>query len=188
MIFFEDDKSFSLEVIPLKTEDTLTCSFWIVLAGINETPPHIALIANGKYYSLSTRKVDCGSPLEKLMNAIRRKQIPTLFFQFRTLDAADKNFELLQNIYKDLLPLGNDENTCLSPIKDFFAGYYSDEFKHVNYVFELLALAENKGLLKECVSLFYENTNSNIITLPKYSMTQIKNRIKSLSTPINTLK
>jgi len=174
MSFSEDAKSFSLEINPLKSEEQLSSGLWLVLAGINETPPHIAIVNEGKYYSLSTRKIDNGSPLERFMNTINRKSIPTVFVHIESTS----NYEpLLQSIYTDIQLLGNNEDTCLSPIKDFFTIYFSPEFSKVNYIFELLALAERKSLIKECITLFPENTSSNNITLPKYTMAQIRNRI-----------
>jgi len=202
MSFYENDSSFSLDTTSLDSTEKLGSGLWLVLVGINEIPPHIALISEGKYYSLSARKVDCGTSLERLTNTLERKQIPTLFVNIeeKTTESANAiassdNYrgeaipvKSLQKIYKDLQPLGNSENTCLSPIKDFFAECYSREFTRISYVFELLALCEKKGLLKECLSLYAENTNSNRITLPKYTMAQIRNKINTLSTPITVIK
>jgi hypothetical protein len=185
MSFFEDDISFSLNVIPLKPEVRLTNGLWLVLAGINEIPPHIALISDGTYYSLSTRRVDCGSPIERLMNALNRSHRPTLFVH---IEAKGNTTLSLEKIYAGLHALSNTEKTCLAPIKEVFAESYSNEFSSVNYVFELLAFAEKKKLIKECVLLFYENANSNIVTLPKYTMAQIKSKISELSSQVTSFK
>ena len=186
MIFSEDATGFSLDATPLKSEEQLKNGLWLTLVGINETPPHIAFISNGSYYSLSARKVDCGSSLSRFLNVLERRYIPILFVHILTdkviagNEAISVNL-LVEKIYKDLYPLENTENTCLSPIKALFSEYYSDEFSNVNYVFELLALAEKKGLIKECASLFCGDANSNIVTLPKYTMAQIKNKIQEIS-------
>lgn len=185
MIFFDDDISFSLNVAPFRSLEDIKFGLWLVLVGINETPPHIALISEGKYYSLSTRKVDCGGSLEKFINTLERKHIPSLFVNIKT---TGQSILLLENIYKDLQPLVNTENTCLYPIKQLFMEFYSPDFSGVNYVFELLAVAEKKKLIGECMAVFHKNTNSNIITLPKYSMSQIRNNIHALSSQFTSLK
>lgn len=187
MIFFEDENSFTLNSTPFKSETEFATGLWLTLVGTNEIPPHIALISDGKYYSLSAYKVDCGSPVERVINILERKQIPSLFIQFKTTVVGLQNFEPLQWIYKNLQPLESIDNTCLSPIKEFFTENISNDFADVNYVFELLALSENKGLIKECISLFCENTNSNRITLPKYTKVQIRNKIHELSSKQPTL-
>lgn len=184
MIFSEDTNSFYLHAAPAKSFEQLTNGLWLALIGVNEIPPHIALVSDGKYYSLSAHKVDCGTPLERFTNTIGRKHIPTLFIKLTNIIARNEAISVnlsLNTIYRNLKPLSNTENTCLSPIKAFFTEYYSAEFANANYVFELLALAERKGILKEPVSLFYKDTHSNIVTLPKYTMAEIKNKIRSLS-------
>ena len=183
MIFSEDKNSFALDATPLKSEEQLKNGLWLIIVGVNEIPPHIAIINGGKYYSQSARKVDSGTPLEKFLNVIQRKHVPTVFINVNVI-ARNETISinsLLEKIYKNIQPLSNTEATCLSPIKAFFAEYHSVEFKNVNYVFELLALAESKALLKESASLFCEGANSNIVTLPKYTIVQIKNKIQEIS-------
>ena len=189
MTFFEDTTSFSFQAAPLSSDETLYSGLWLVLVGINEIPPHIALISTGKYYSLSTRKVDCGSSLERLINTLKRKHISSLFIKIEgqnTEDITSKPNLILENIYKNLQPLKSTENTCLSPIKEFFANSYSDEFASIQYIFELLALAQKKGLIGEYISLFPIDNDAKSITLPKYTMEQIKNRIHEISLQITS--
>jgi hypothetical protein len=190
MIFWENESSFSLEAIPLKSFQELDEGLWLALVGINEVPPHIAILSDSKYYSLSTRKVDCGNSIERILDILYRKNIHTLFIRINTKNKV-RNYVVARNeaisinlllgsIYKDLRPLNNAENTCLSPVKEFFASYYSEDFSNVNYVFELLALAERKGLIKECSTINTIENESNRITLPKYTMAQIRNKISAL--------
>jgi hypothetical protein len=182
MIFTQDERSFSLKANPLQSEEWLYSGLWLALVAVNETPPHIALVCEGKYYSLSARKVDNGTPAERFIHAIKRKHVSALFVGIENNNVIGKD-EDLQNIYRELQPLSNTETTCLSPIKQFFATSYSLQFLYINYVFELLALAEQQGLLKECVSLLHDS-NSNLITLPKYTMEQIRNKIHEIASQI----
>lgn len=184
MIFSEDTNSFSLKVTPTKSGEIFHSGLWLILTGINETPPHIALVVMGKYYSLSTRKVDCGTSLERFMNTLERKHIPTLFIQ---IEIKANLILLVEDIYKDLKPLKDTKSTCLSPIKQLFANAYSQDFLKVDYVFELIALAEQQQLVKECISVFCNDTDSKSITLPKYNMKQIKNRITEIASRITSV-
>lgn len=185
MIFFEDHNSYSLYTTSINSEVDIDKGLWLLLIGINDVPPHIALINEAKYYSLSARTVDCGSSSGRLLNILRRKNIPALFIRIETKNTAAS---YLEKIYKNLQPLGNNQNTCLSPIKELFTECHSDEFASVYYVFELLALAEKKNLVIECVSAFYENTNANSVTLPKYTITEIRNKIHTISSQITFIK
>ena len=176
MIFSRDDKSFSFQTSQLESEQDLADRLWLTLIGINEIPPHIALISEGKYYSVSAKKVDLGSSLEALLNTLKRKKIPALFVRINSEPLVRE----VQSIYSQNEPLGNTNETCLSPIKTVFLSCFSPDFSNVNYVFELLALAEDKGLLKTCCVLNYESRNSNIVTLPTYTKDQIRKRITDL--------
>jgi hypothetical protein len=191
MIFSEDDNSYTLAINPLNSLEQINSGLWLVLVGVNEIPPHIALISEGKYYSLSTHKVDCGTLFERFLGIIERKQMPALFIRIMppiswSNNVIARNEAISSNaslnlIYQNLQPLSNNQLTCFSPIKRFFTETFSHDFADVNYAFELLSLAEKKGMLKECVSLFCKETNSKSITLPKYTSTQIRNRIEELS-------
>lgn len=183
MIFSESDTSFSLFVSPFQSEDELNTGLWLLLIGVNETPPHIALISEGKYYSVSTRKVDCGTPAENFLNAIERKRIPTLFINV----VAGNNPELLQKIYSGLKPLGDEKTTCLTPIREFFAAFTSAEFKKINYVIDLLSIAERNDMLSKCISFFCNPSETNNVTLPKYTLVQIRTKIHELSSKHQTL-
>jgi len=197
MIFEQDDHSFSLRATSLQNIEKLYSGLWLVLVAVHETPPHIALISDGNYYSLSARKVDNGTQGERFVHTIERKHVPTIFIciENNNIIASPDSYRdeaiyisaTLQNMYKVIEPLKNTETTCLSPIKEFFADCYSPQFLHVNYVFELLAIAEQQGLLKECVSIFCDDSNSNLITLPKYTMGQIRNKIHEITLQIPSI-
>jgi|GEM_PF-1270253 len=192
MIFEQDKNGFSLKTTSLQNIEKLYSGLWLALVATHETPPHIALISDGNYYSLSARKVDIGTPVERFIHTIERKHIPTIFIRIENNNVIVKNkaisaTQILQNTYGNLQPLKNIETTCLSPIKQTFAAFYSSQFLQVNYVFELLAIAEQHGLLKECVSLFNGDCNSNLITLPKYTMEQIRNKIHEIASQIPIL-
>ncbi len=185
MIFSEDANSFSLTANPLKSKEQLNSGLWLVLVGVHETPPHIALVYSEKYYSLSAKKVDCGTSVERFFGVLERKQIPALFVRIQSdnfIAGKEPIPAIIAKNYNDHTLLGNSSQTCLSPIKQFFKENVSGEFETINYVYELLALAQNKNLLIECLSLYFEAAIAkSIITLPKYTMVQIRNRIDQLA-------
>jgi hypothetical protein len=173
MVFTEDKNSYSLKVNPLLSPEELNKGLWLVMAGVNGIPPHIALIADGKYYSVSTRKVDIGTPMDNFLKAISRRSLPTLFVGINSIKT-----EELSSVFEKYPTLGNGEHSCLWPVRDFFAETFSAEFSGSSLVFELLALAQTQGLLKECRSLFVEEKGT--ITLPKYTSEQILEKINSI--------
>jgi hypothetical protein len=174
MIFTEDYNNYSLKVNPLQSPEELNKGLWLVIAGVNDIPPHIALIADGKYYSVTARKVKVGEPIDKFLKAISPRSLPTLFVSIKS-----SNTDRLKEIFDSYPPLGNGEHTCHWPIRDFFVRAFSLAFTDATLVFELLSVAQKQGLLLACKSLFV-NLNSEAIVLPKYTSKQIREKINSI--------
>ena len=165
----------------LQSPDLLNTGLWMVLAGINEIPPHIALISEGKYYSISARKVEIGEPIEKFLKAISRRTLPTVFVQLRSpLQGRFSGVEL-RDAFSHYPTLGNGEHSCLWPVRDFFVKAFSPEYANCSLVFELLAIAQQQGLLMDCKALFVEGSIQQL-ALPKYSVAQIREKINSILT------
>src|SRR5580704_3436094 len=125
MLFTEYNNNYSLEVSQLASADELNTGLWLCLIGTHEIPPHIALINYAKYYSVTTSRVKAGEPVEKILKAISRKALPTVFVSIKP----GKNVgDTLEKSFTSYPTLGNGEHSCLSPISDFFAKIYSPEF------------------------------------------------------------
>jgi len=181
VIFTENNRSYSLQVNSLSSTEELNKGLWLVIAGVNDIPPHIALIDDGKYYSVSARKVKVAEPVDKFLKAIGRNSLPTLFVGIKQGNQSPQMGGLrgAEAAFQRYPVLGNGDHTCHWPIRDFFVETFSPEFASGDLVFELLAIAQKQGLLTECKSL-YVKSNSSVITLPKYTNEQIKERINSI--------
>lgn len=194
-MFKEEHNSYSLVATPVTLTTQLYSGLHLVLAGIDGIPPHIALLYNGKYFSVSTRKVDVGIPAENFIKAIKRHNTPVAFvqikFPFQDIFTGEQDpmFLLLSKTFGKYPVLGSGQHSCLWPICDFFANVFSPEFSKCSLVFEILALAQQQNLLAECKIMFTNNTllegdgrvrSETAITLPKYTHDQIRQKIDSL--------
>jgi len=179
MIFEENKDSYSLHVKPLTSIKVLDKGLWLVLAGLKDVPPHIALILDGKYYSVSVRNVKAGEPVDKFLKAISRNSLPTLFVSIKAPLHTEFKGGGLQEIFESYTALGNGEHTCHWPIRDFFAKAFSHEFAKVDLVFELLALAQHNNMLNDCKSI-YVNKTTSVVVLPKYTAKHIRTKINSI--------
>ncbi|HXB12388.1 MAG TPA: hypothetical protein VNZ45_10405, partial [Bacteroidia bacterium] len=121
MIFEENKDSYSLHFKPLASHAELNNGLWLVLAGLKDVPPHIALISEAKYYSVSVRNVKAGEPIDKFLRAISRKSLPTLFVSIKAPLHTKFKGGGLQEIFESYTTLGNGDHTCHWPIRDFFA-------------------------------------------------------------------
>jgi len=177
MLFTEYNNNYSLKVSQLASPDELNTGLWLCLIGTHEIPPHIALINDAKYYSVTTNRIKVGEPIEKILKAISRKTLPTVFVSIKP----GKNVgDILEESFKAYPTLGNGEHSCLSPISEFFAKIYSSEFGSQHLVFDALSLAEKNKMLVECKSLFIDKLDNGVLHLPKYTHAQIRHKINSI--------
>ena len=185
-IYIENTDNYSLIVEHLLSPEELGSGLWLVMAGVDDIPPHIALLNEGLYYSVSAKKVDVGTPLENFLKAISRKSVPTLFIKF--LESSPQGEDLggaeLGGVFENYPTLGSGNHSCLWPIRDFFAKTFSEKYSKATLVFELLAMAEQDGLLLDCKELFLapplKGRPGGAVRLPKYTQSQIREKINSI--------
>ncbi|HXB11821.1 MAG TPA: hypothetical protein VNZ45_07540 [Bacteroidia bacterium] len=180
MTFSENDNSYSLKVSPIISPEELTSGLWLVMAGVDDIPPHIALLNDGSYYSISAKKVDIGTPLGNFLKAISRRSVPALFIKILESSPQPTLRSPLPLFFEKYPTLGNGDHSCLWPIRDFFAKTFSEKYSKASLVFELLAMAEKDNSITECKSLFVESAVKGIVTLPKYTHEQIREKINSI--------
>ena len=177
MLFQEEINEYSLKVLPLHSVSELNKGLWLCLIGTHEIPPHIALINEAKYYSITTNRIKAGEPIEKILKAIGRKALPTVFVSMKQVKNIDG---ILEESFTNYPTLGNGEHSCLSPISDVLAKVYSPEFGSQHLVFDVLSLAEKNEMLVECRSLFIDKLDNGVLHLPKYTHAQIRHKINSI--------
>jgi hypothetical protein len=173
MMFSENKKEYYLEVSQLLSPEEIQTGLWLVMAGVDDIPPHIALINEGLYYSVSAKKVEVGVPIANFLKAISRKSVPTVFVKIKAPLSPP-----IRRIFERYPTLGNGEHSCLWPVRDVFVEMFSQKYSNATLVFELLAMAEQDGVIEECKSLFVEKGGT--VILPKYTREQIREKINSI--------
>jgi len=95
----------------------------LIIQHADKQPPHIALGFEGRYFSVSVKKVEAGSELSSRINSLQKLNVLSLLFML-----CDPLHEILTpdvsavfSAYKPLQP----GETCLAPVLDFFRIAYS---------------------------------------------------------------
>ena len=148
---------------------------FLCLIGTNKTPPHIALVADGKYYSTSVRGVKLGVDYKKLLKILDVKKTPTLFLKLDVVIDQNK----LREVYFNYPKLTVNES-CLFPIRDYFK-LNNWTITNWNFVFDLV----NDLLLKEKIEIAFHLKmesllDNNAFKLQKYTKEDIVALIKEL--------
>ena len=165
-------------------ETELDKGLYITIIHATRIPPHIGLIADGNYCSLSVKGQDINTSVSALLkNSIIRK-IPTIFVKIKphpTFSYTYLREHFITNV--QLFPrVDVGVATCLSPITMFFEEVYSIPMKEVNYLYELLPVLESNGLIESSSSLFIDTINYR---LPLYTNTEIDKGIKKVREEFN---
>jgi hypothetical protein len=163
------------DIAPLNQISVLENGFYLCLIATDKTPPHIALIANGKYYSTSVRGVKLGVDYKTLIKIIVQKKTPTLFIQ---LDFKP-NFIALNNAYVNYPKLTESES-CLFPIRDYFQKERLTN-EHWSFVFNAVDDLLTKKKVQKSYELYMATLiEENSFKLAEYTKDDIIALIKEL--------
>jgi len=153
---------------------------FLVIINADKIPPHIGLIYNQQYFSLTTTGVSLGEPAEVLYRLINIKSSCTVFIK---LNEAASNFNLKEELkeYFEEYDMAIDNVTCLQPIKDFFGECFYLGVGNVRFVFELIPLLKNNGLIESQSGIHVkEHFVDGKFFLNTYEMSDVFDRINDL--------
>lgn len=153
-------------------EEELRKGIVIAISHATRTPPHIGMIVDKMYHSLSIKGRDINIPLSALIKNSGIRNIPSVFIKIKphlTFSDAYLNEHFIANVQAfERVDVG--VATCLSPIKLFFEEVYNVPMKDVNYLYQLLPLLESEGLIESISSMNIDETNYQ---LPVYTTKEI---------------
>lgn len=145
---------------------------FILIINIKKIPPHIALICNGKYYSLTINGADIKEDY-LFLSKIKKKKIPTIFIELKTEGLFFNN---LENFYNNkIIELG--KNTCLYPVKKIISLYYKLNLDNINYVYQLIDILKKNDYINAIYSINYPYDN---FKFTKYTFDEINAYISKL--------
>ncbi len=175
----QESATYQLKIEEQFEEKKLQKGIYIVVIHATRIPPHIGLVIDGKYYSLSIKGQDIHVPVFTLLKNSTIRKIPTLFIKIKshpTFSAVYLSEHFVANVQKyERVDVG--VATCLSPIKLFFEEVYSVSMKEVNYLFELLPKLEREGLIENSSSM---NIDEEGYRLPVYTLKEINTGINQV--------
>ncbi len=163
-------------VEPVKREELQTGT-WLMLLYADKIPPHLALLADGKYYSLTANEVQIGLDIEPFWRTIQSKSIPSIFVQIESVP----NAELLAaefSAYQTAVP---GSITCLNPIRNYLNRLHQLPVYDVEFVFHLVdRLEEYDMLLASRHVHLRDKLSGGSYQLMKYTVEEIFERIAQL--------
>ena len=112
---------YTLSVSEPFKEELLLKNTWLVILHASRTPPHIGILIDGNYNSLTIKGHELDINITILLKTIQQKKIETLFIQLKKhpVFSTDYQKEICQYYIKQFTQVKVNEASCLSPIKLF---------------------------------------------------------------------
>ena len=163
---------------------TLSKDSWLVVLNANRIPPHVGLLINGNYNSLTIKGHELNVTLEALLKMISQKKIQSLFIKLKKhpVFSLDHQLEMFQETIKDFESVKQNEATCLSPIKLFFQEFYAVKIDNNELFFDFVKRLNHNSYLEFASSINFE-LDKDILELPFYSIEQLNEQIKAERLP-----
>lgn len=149
---------------------------YLALLKTDKTPPHLGLISGNNWYTLDVKGPTTGADAARLLQSLRRKNIPSVFVQLawpRGLQQEQMQ-QLLHEKFSAYPALGDNEHTCVSPIRDVLAHIYDPQLINCDFVFDLLRILAEKNLLLHTYQLAHTAARWE---MPGYGMADVRKGI-----------
>jgi hypothetical protein len=162
------DKSFD--------EADLQRGVFLTILHATRTPPHIGLIIDKQYHSLTIKGAELNVATASLVRTIHQRKIPTVFIQLQphaTYSAAYLKEHFILNI-QEFPKVDVNIATCLSPIKRFLEETYLLSLQQINYLYELIPFLDEAQLILSTAAL---NIDESTFKLPIYNLSELNNGI-----------
>lgn len=171
--------AYSLEISGGFEQEFLNRDSWLVILHASRIPPHIGILIEGNYNSLTIKGHELNVSVPALIKMVQQKKIEALFIRLKhhPVFSFDYQREVCQMFIQQYHQVKPMEATCLSPVKLFLQEFYALPIKEKELLFELLERLKQNNYLEDCFALNLQ-INNNEFCLPQYSSEQLQEVIQ----------
>lgn len=171
----------------LPDEQLLLDGSFVVLVHAHRVPPHIGMILNKGYHSLSIKGHELEVSPAALIKNCRIRKIPTVFFQLTNHPTFSSSYlsEHFQATVQSYGLVDGATATCISPVRDFFREVYNFPVEEGCMIHQLIPALMNAGLIQSIYSI---NIDGGRVQLPVYSQAEVDACIDAVRSEIESLQ
>jgi hypothetical protein len=160
------------------TESILNKGLFICLLHVQHVPPHIGVIVDGNYHSLTIKGTEPNVTAAALLKLIQQKKIEAVFLRITNhpVFSTDHMNAMFLEILKKYPRIGSNEVTCLSPVKDFFNEFYAINSEEKDMIYDLLKRMEANNFILQAYSLNLSLENETL-SIPVYTREELSKKI-----------
>ncbi len=154
---------------------------WIVILHASRIPPHVGILIDGNYNSLTIKGRELNVRLEVLLKTIQQKKIEALFIQLEKHPVFSTHYQLevFQHHLQQFTQV-NYEATCLSPVKLYLQEFYVIPLQESELLFELVERLKQNQYIHKTIGLNIEvKLKGEEFELPIYSPEQLRTVIQT---------
>ena len=155
---------------------------WLVVLHASRIPPHVGLMIDGNYNSLTIKERELNVSSEALLKMISQKKIEALFLKLvkHPVFSSDHQLNIFQEQLNQFSAVKPNEATCLSPLKLFFEEFYAVRNNKEQLFYDFVEELNRNDYVTQAFGLnIGNNGENNIFTLPHYTNEELQNRIKN---------
>jgi hypothetical protein len=173
--------------IPLETsafEPTrLFKGTWLAILHAQRIPPHIGLIFDGNYNSLTIKEHELNIDAGILIKTILQKKIKSVFLKVvpHPVFSLNHQLEMFQEQLRQCGYVKQNESTCLTPVKSFFREFYAVCSPESDLLYDFIPHLSNNQYIQSATSVNMELNKG--IDLPYYTPEELNEKIKAERSP-----
>lgn len=151
---------------------------FLVLLHANRVPPHIGLMMDFKYHSLAIKGRELNVSGEAILKNIALRKIPAVFMRIKKhpVFSNEHQGECFAEILKQFDRVNNND-TCLSPVRQFFSEFYAIDKARIDLVFDLLEALKQNNFAEDAFGAHLGPLKGNIFYLQPYNRQDLEKQI-----------
>jgi hypothetical protein len=173
---------YTLAVSNFFDQELLHKNAWLVILHASRTPPHIGILIDGNYNSLTIKGHELNIQLAVLLKTIQQKKIETLFVQLKKHPVFSTEYqrEICQHHIQQFTQVKANEASCLSPVKLFLQEFYAICANKDELLFELMEHLKQNQYIDVTLELNLDDKiDEGEFSLPIYTNEQLQQVIKT---------
>lgn len=157
---------------------------WLVILHASRIPPHIGVLIEGNYNSLTIKGHELNISVQALLKTIQQKKIEVLFVKLKhhPVFSFDYQKEVCQIFIKKYQHVKQNEATCLTPIKQYLQEFYAVPIIQDELLYELIERLKQNSYIVNTYGLNLTISNHEF-SLPVYTQDELQNVIQKERAP-----
>lgn len=174
------ESPYKIKVSETNDVKKLTKQLWLVILHASRIPPHVGILVDGNYNSLTIKGHELNVSVEALLKTISQKKIESVFIQLppHPVFSLDYIKEISQLYIQQYTHVKHNEATCLSPIKLILQEFFALTAIDNELLFEVVERLHQNNYVNDVVALNVSEVKNGEISLPIYSTEELQRVIE----------